>query len=261
MTATPTSSLAIATDATVTAGPEVGLAVRADPGSGQLAQGPISGAKYPARWLNWIFGTLADWCSYLREAMPVRLSSTPRVFLIPIERTVDVTDGTPPAEAPTTTSEITGANTLFGSGNHYQPVLAQRGSNRQFVIDLSDILPKDGLLTKIQLQVMGDGAWGAALPTSLPLLVLQYVASAGGLDLDPVVVTTIASQVDLSSTAGQFQLKHYITLTPGAPLDLATAGTAHQVRVYLAIAGAVDASMAPVYFFNARAEVTSKTWV
>ena len=92
MTAVPTSSLEVATDATVSTGPEVGLAVRADPGAGNLAQGSVSGYLYPARWLNWIVGSLADWLKYVREAMPVRLSSTGRVFLIPIERFVNVSD-------------------------------------------------------------------------------------------------------------------------------------------------------------------------
>jgi hypothetical protein len=263
MTAVPTSSLEVATDATISTGPEVGLAVRADPGAGNLAQGSVSGYLYPARWLNWIVGSLADWLKYVREAMPVRLSSTGRVFLIPIERAVDVTDGTPAIENPAHTSEIVGAGSKLGSGNNKsQPVLQQLGTSRVWTIDLSDILPKDGMLTDLIVQVAGDAGWGTSLPTTLPSITLQYVASAGGIDLDPVVVTVVGGQADTSATYGQFQLKHYIHYTLGSPVNLATAGTAHQLRFYLVIGGAVEGAgdIPAVYFFNARAVVTSKAW-
>jgi hypothetical protein len=159
--------------------------------------------------------------------------------------------------------KVAGALTWLGSGNNYQPILVQWGSDNKFALDLSDILPKDGLLTQISIQVMGTAGWGTSLPTSLPLLVLQYVSSAGGIDLDPVVVHTVASQADTSATYGQFQLKHYITLVLGTPLDLATVGDSHQIRVYLVIAGAVEGTgdlTSAVAYFNARAHVTSKAW-
>ena len=260
----PSQALPIAaTDATVSLGlPEAGLSTRLDP-STAITQGVVGGRKFGARAMNFILGGLGDWLAYLREAMPLRLSATPRVVLIPIERAVDVTDGTPAIENPAHTSEITGAGSTFGSGNHFQPVLRQLGTSRIWAIDLSDILPKDGLLTEISLQVIGDAAWGAGLPSTLPSIAMQYVSSAGGIDTDPVVVHIIGSgAVDPSTTYGQFQLKHYITLTPGTPIDLAVVGTSYQVRLYLVISGAVSGSgdIPTVTFFNARAKVTSKAW-
>jgi hypothetical protein len=214
--------------------------------------------------MNFILGGFGDWLAYLREAIPLSLSATPRVVLIPIERAVDVTDGTPAIENPAHTSEVVGAGTIFGSGNHYQPVLAQFGSARVWAIDLSDILPKDGLLTELSVQVMGSSAWGTLLPSSLPRLSLQTVHSAGGLDLDPVVVDELGYQTDTSSTYGQFQLKHYVTYTPAMPISLASfvGDATHQTRFYALITGAVSGSddIPAVYYFNARAKVTSTAW-
>lgn len=64
MTAKPRTIPAFATDATLSSGPEVGLAARLDPGTGLRAQGFYSDARIPARMLSWLFGTIGDWLGY-----------------------------------------------------------------------------------------------------------------------------------------------------------------------------------------------------
>lgn len=54
-----------ATDVTLSAGPQVGLAPRLDPGTGLRAQGYYQDRRIPARHLGWLLGVIGDWLKYL----------------------------------------------------------------------------------------------------------------------------------------------------------------------------------------------------
>jgi hypothetical protein len=62
--ARPTIIPTWATDPTLTAGPQAGLAPRLDPGAGVRAQGIYQGRRVPARVVGWLFGVIGDWLGY-----------------------------------------------------------------------------------------------------------------------------------------------------------------------------------------------------
>lgn len=63
--AKPTEVPFFGTDATLTGGPQIGLATRLRPGNGILTQGFYQGRRVPARFLSWLFGVICDWVLYL----------------------------------------------------------------------------------------------------------------------------------------------------------------------------------------------------
>lgn len=67
MTTRPTVSPLFATAATFSAGTEVGLVPRLDPGAGFRAQGWYPNRRVPARWFNFLLGLAGDWIAYLTQ--------------------------------------------------------------------------------------------------------------------------------------------------------------------------------------------------
>jgi hypothetical protein len=71
----PAASPLFATDSVFASGPEVGLSVRLDPGSGIRAQGVLAESRYAARWENHTKGTQGDWIAYL-DAQQAAMQAT-----------------------------------------------------------------------------------------------------------------------------------------------------------------------------------------
>jgi len=63
--AKPAEPVTWATDATQTAGTQIGQDTKLKPSAGDIAQGNQSGRSAPAKWYNWMFNLLGQWTQYL----------------------------------------------------------------------------------------------------------------------------------------------------------------------------------------------------
>jgi hypothetical protein len=197
--------------------------------------------------MNWAIGGLCDWVAYLREATPVRLNSTDRTFFVPIESAVCSTPGAP------TGWSVSGTYGLFGTTGDVLliPVLTQSATALKWVWQLSDVLPKDGLLTSISIRLQGVPAW-AALPSAMPVIYLVRVSSS-------MSVTRISSPVyDASVDVTAFKSDHTIEIT--GSLDLDTGSGPQSSRIYLVLEGAENSTWVDLFYYDIKATVTSKAW-
>jgi len=246
MTAVPSQTLPRpATDSVVTAGyDESGLTVRASPGS-ILTQGVLGGARYPARWLNWILGGFGDWLAYLREASPARLSTIAKVFLLDVTRAGMTSDDAYPVR-------IGSPGAAFGSAAYAnQVVVAQTQTAQDWSLELSSDLPRDGLLTQLTLRLLGTGS---TPDTAWPGIALYRVLYN--------MHTELLGSITYAS-GGLFSDDHTITLDfSGSPIDLAQENGGIPVRYLLQVIGARHggAWTGEVLYYDARALVTSKPW-
>ena len=243
MTAIPSQVLPLpATDATVTVGlPEAGLSTRLDP-STAITQGTIGGRKFGARVMNWILGGFGDWIAYLREANGDRLTDTPRNYCIPTALVAELNH-----VKSSFAFDVYNPSGLLGVNIH-QPVVMQNISTCVFSWQISDILPRDGILDTLIVMVMADPGW-SSLPTNLGDLTVIAVAEDG----TETVISSTA--VDPSATVAAFRAPHQIILT-GLNIDLDQSGK----RIYAHLQGAINASWLPVYYFNLSCTVKAKPW-
>lgn len=65
--AKPSEAATWATDATQTAGTQIGQDTKLKPSAGQIAQGNQAGVSAPAKWYNWLFNLLGQWTQYLNN--------------------------------------------------------------------------------------------------------------------------------------------------------------------------------------------------
>jgi hypothetical protein len=250
MTAIPSQILPLpATDATVAAGlPEAGLSTRFDP-STAISQGVIGGRAFGGRVMNWILGGFGDWLAYLREADGLRLTDTPRLVYIPTATVAELNHPTPYPGY-----NIGGGETMYDTGNGAQPVIYQTTSNCFFCWHISDILPRDGILTEVSVQVKGIGWVGP--PTGVPAMALQARYPDG--TMSPVGATV----TDPNTTDVLFNLVHDLSIT-GLSVDLDNAGGLSPVALMLCVQGATFEALpyAPTVCFAApRCKVKSKMW-
>lgn len=242
MTDIPTQALPrTATDSEFTSGAESGLSTRADPGS-TLTQGMLGAARYPARYMNWILGGLGDWLSFLREAIPSRLTSTARSFPLDIAAAHMLTTDTALRAAPEAG--------VFGTFNVYQIVLTQTEDTAEFILDLGS-LPRDGLLTEIMLRVYSTGT-----PTVMPCISLKALGDSG-------VVAHIAGPVYIDPAHWGAYIAYDLTLDlSAAPVDLNTEplyGPASRYLLYLT-GGQKSSWTDNMFYYGCRAKVVSKPW-
>ncbi len=251
MSTIPSSDIpSFATDASVATGDETGLSVRLSPGT-DATQGAIGGRRYAARWFNYVLGVFGDWLRYFREANGLRLTDTPRDLCIPTEGFCELVN------APSTDAayiRLDGEAIFGSSANINQPVLSQNLTNCYFMWQLSDVLPKDGVLTEVSIQVCGSTAW-TALPTTKPKLSVVYRGPDGTL------LELAAAVTDPSANATAFKALHDLTIS-GLSLDLSTSTPLSPAgRIYLVLEGAKDTTFWSVFFAAPRAKVKSKAWV
>ena len=233
-----------ATDSTVSTGlPEQGLSTRFDP-STAITQGVVGDRKFGARRMNWILGGFGDWIAWLREAVPTRLTDTPRTLFLDAAKWID-SDGTSKAD-------VRGGSGILAD---FQTMLIQAFTARVYLNQLSGVLPADGILTEVSVQLRGDAAWGA-LPDVMPGFTIVRVNS----DLTTTAVASIVA--DTSANVAAFKLNHKLTLTlGGGGLDLETGGGTGPCRLYLQLYGAVKASgYQPVYYYDLQCKVKSKPY-
>lgn len=67
MASKPANGISWASDANYASGSQVGQTTRLAPSAGYKAQGFIPRRSLPARYLNWVLGTISDWVDYLKD--------------------------------------------------------------------------------------------------------------------------------------------------------------------------------------------------
>lgn len=69
MASKPANGISWASDANYASGSQVGQTTRLAPSAGYKAQGFIPRRSLPARYLNWVLGTVSDWVDYLKDGL------------------------------------------------------------------------------------------------------------------------------------------------------------------------------------------------
>jgi hypothetical protein len=253
MTAIPSQVLPLpATDATVTVGlPEAGLSTRLDP-STAITQGVVGGRKFGGRVMNWILGGFGDWLAYLREADGISLTDNEQPLQIPIASVVASSAG------------FALKGNLYGSSPHYEPALEQQSVAGSFVWDLSSVLPRNAMMTRVSIDVQAETGYSTN-PTGTEFPAIGLFARNWA---DNSISTIIAPVYDAPVNVAAYKTRHTMSLDfTGTGLidmrNLAIFSGNYYRSIYLVVLGAQGGSFAQgnVLFTNPLAYLRSYPWV
>jgi hypothetical protein len=247
MTAIPSQTLPRpATDATVTAGlPEAGLSARLDP-STAITQGVVGGRKFGGRVMNWILGGFGDWLAYLREADGISLTDTAQVLELSISAASIINGG----------FELKGAVDI----SPLEPAAEQQTVSTQLVWNLSALLPRNALLTRMTIDVQAEAGYSIN-PSSSEFPTLGLYSRSWS---DNAIHHLTTDVVDAPADVAAYKTRHELTFDfSGSPVDLRNVASGGTFRsLYMVLTGALGASFAQgnVLFMAPRAYVKSKPW-
>ena len=229
-----------ATDSTVASGPEATKTVRVYPTSGVIQQGFQADQGVAARTANGVVGNQGDWIKYLRESTGDRLGNIDQTYLLP---TSDVSES----------SFISTSHAFDVTGNPYTPSVAptvmQNIAGCIFVWQLSCVLPRNALLTGLNIQVQGGSSY-ASLP-AMPTIGLYLIAPTG------VVMLVGSTVTDTAGGVAAFKLRHTLQVSYASlPVFL---GDPSQ-RLIMVVTGAGTTFADKVAFAEPRATVIACPW-